>query len=946
MIRILYLLLSVVLMAAPLGADTGAYRPTIPGWSPTQSAGPLNEAWITLNGVTPFRVARHAMLDPDDQLVIAYAIVDEDGALARLPRRDLEQLAWALEMAMAPAVLGEQSVLEALVDLENRYTDVLIQHHRIRYWTEVQEIAVAAGVYGLGAYFGGVGALVAAAPSILHNEVTNQLANSPRNFGMLFASSLMQAEQRTLQEQSDWMARRIGERRGMTAAHPLTLTDVQEAYGRALRVMTFLHPTAEYLVSLQDEPGMFATFQRLFNRSAGAALALAPGASATRVGDLIAVGNLVEAMELTIDGFVDFRAAMEANQAIFVQGLAGDGRHLPDAARDWVMLNEVALGEHGGHADDADDTATHDAGDGAGDGSGDGAGADRAGPATATGGFRVSDESFPVGQDFDVLAARLFGQGYGLASWEDVAARYAREGGDFLRAAGLTPRNEEGPSSAAVSRNGSHARRGGSRHYFIAWGEVPPSFLVHDRAMHGSVPLNLGSWTTPQRVLARRTDADPDAARRAGDAHAILFQCDTADEKRVEVAHLDDMLRYRFIDRASGRVELELRQALAATEIMLHARGASVIFTNAPNFEYLVGGTYPGLREDGGAGVTVMRGGTTVDSRDCIGTPDLMGLVEIAQRHGAGSETAPEAPADHRLVTRSDLQDGNLHVRGAGAVQLRDGAWHTVASWSRIAERYAREGGDFLRAAGLEPDGRTRLAIIDGAGSDYGEFVTLLAWGAAPSDGVLHETVHSPHERAALHRFSNFPNDGPILVLAQSLGSAVPVQVVTAAQLNVRSGPGTEHAASDVLLLGEHIQALESENGWVRIGDAQWVSGRFLAAPDDQRIILGQGETEIEGFHTALNFRVLLEDRRMQRALLQIAVDGMEPTIRIIEGISDHDSGQITFITAANEMGVRRTLRVTGDCLALLRSASTRGARVCALSGSLSDGRRTYPVGD
>ncbi len=938
MIRIIYLLFGVVLMATPLGADTGPYRPTVSGWSPTQSAGSLNEAWITLNGVTAFRVARHPMLDPADQLVIAYAIVDQDGALATLPRRDLEQLAWALEMAMAPAVLGEQSVLESLVDLENSYGSILVQHHRIRYWTEVQEIAVAAGVYGLGAYFGGLGTLIAAAPSILHNEVTNQLANSPRNFGMLFASSLLEAEDRPLQDQTDWLVRRIGERRGMSAARPLTLAEVQEAYGRALRIMTFMQPTAEFLVALQDDPTLVGQFLRLFNRGAGSTLALAPGASAARVGDLLALGNLVEALELTVDGFVDFRAEMAANHAMFAQGLAGDGRDLPNAARDWVMLNEVDLGEQGGHGGDAGDAATNDAGDRA--------GSDRAGPASATRAFRVSDESFPIGQDFGVLATRLFGQGYELASWEDVAARYAREGGDFLRAAGLTQRGEEGPSSAAVSRNGSHARQGGPRHYFIAWGEVPPSFLVHDRAMHGSVPLNLGSWTTPQRILARRTEADPDAVQRAGDTQAIVFQCDTTDGKRVEVAHLDDMLRYRFIDRASGRVELELQQALAATEIISHARGASVVFTNAPNFEYSVGGSYPGVRVDGGAGVTVKRSGDRLSSHECTGAPDLMGLAELAQRHGGGSGSASEVSAGHRLVTRADLQDGNLHVRGAGAVQLRDGAWHTVASWSQIVERFAREGGDFLRGAGLEPDGRNRLAIIDGAGSGYGEYVTLLAWGAAPSDGVLHETLRSPHERAALHRISNFPADHPLLVLAQSLGSAVPVQVVTAAQLNVRSGPGTEHAASDVLLLGEHIQALESENGWVRIGDAQWVSGRFLAAPDDQRIILGQGETEIEGFHTALNFRVLLEDRRMQRALLQIAVDGMEPTIRIIEGISDHDSGQITFITAANEMGVRRTLRVTGDCLALLRSASTRGARVCALSGSLSDGRRTYLVGD
>lgn len=926
MMRILCLLLTVALTAAPLRADTGPYRPTLPDWSPTQSAGSLNEAWITLNGFTPFRVARHAMLDSADQLVIAYAIVDQDGALPLLPRRDLEQLAWALEMATAPAVLGEQPVLETLVELENSYASILVQHHRIRYWTEVQELAVAAGVYGLGAYFGGLGTLISAAPSILHNEVTNQLASSPRNFGMLFASSLLEAEQSTLRDQTDWLARRIGERRGMSAAHPLTLAEVQEAYGRALRIMTFMQPTAEFLVALQDDPGLVAQFLRLFNRSAGSTLALAPGASATRVGDLIAMGNLVEALELTVDGFVDFRAAMEANHAIFAEGLAGDGRHLPDAARDWVILNEAAIGAPAekGHF----------------------AGAEGARPVAGTGEFLVSDEAFPVGQDFDVLAAHLFGKGFVLASWEDVKARYAREGGGFLRAAGMTPRGEDGPSSAAVSRDGLHSRQGGSRHYFIAWGEVPPSFLVHDRILHGNVPLNLGSWTTPQRVLARRTDPVPQDERRARPAHGILFQCDMEGQKRVEVARLDNMLRYRFIDRTSGQVELELHQALDATEIMLHARGASVIFTNAPNYEYVVGGSYAGVRVEGGAGVTVKRGGAHIASRECLGAPDLMGLVEIAQGHGGAGRPPSDLPADHRLVARADLQDGDLHVRGPGAVRLRDGAWHTLASWSQIAERYAREGGGFMRAAGLEPDGRARLAIIDGAGSGYGEYVTLLAWGAAPSDAVLHETVHNSQEGAALHRISNFPDDHPLLVVAQPLRGSAPTQVVTAAQLNVRGGPGTEHAASDVLLLGDQVQVLEHDEGWARIGDGQWVSGRFLAPASDLRIIVGRGETEIEGFHTELTFRILLDDRRMERAVLEIAVDGMEPKAHIIEAISDQDAAQITFISAANDIGVRRALRVTGDCLDRLRRSDTvRGVRGCALSGSLSNGRRTYSVG-
>lgn len=116
--------------------------------------------------------------------------------------------------------------------------------------------------------------------------------------------------------------------------------------------------------------------------------------------------------------------------------------------------------------------------------------------------FRATTERFSIQQDYDAQAQALFGPEFRLAEWRDVSARYAREGGVFLRAAGMVMRGQDGPSSAAVTVNGERFHRGSRRHYFVAWGEVPASFLVHERAMYQGVPLNLGSWHSDRRILA------------------------------------------------------------------------------------------------------------------------------------------------------------------------------------------------------------------------------------------------------------------------------------------------------------------------------------------------------------------------------------------------------------------------------------------------------------
>lgn len=52
--------------------------------------------------------------------------------------------------------------------------------------------------------------------------------------------------------------------------------------------------------------------------------------------------------------------------------------------------------------------------------------------------------------------------------------------------------------------------------------------------------------------------------------------------------------------------------------------------------------------------------------------------------------------------------------------------------------------------------------------------------------------------------------------------------VVSASQLNVRSGPGPTHEKVDTLKSGAPVQIFEERDGWMRIGANRWVSGNYV----------------------------------------------------------------------------------------------------------------------
>ena len=61
----------------------------------------------------------------------------------------------------------------------------------------------------------------------------------------------------------------------------------------------------------------------------------------------------------------------------------------------------------------------------------------------------------------------------------------------------------------------------------------------------------------------------------------------------------------------------------------------------------------------------------------------------------------------------------------------------------------------------------------------------------------------------------------------------LPLEVVVATRLNVRAGPGPEHAVVGKLAQGEQVRVLEELNGWKRIrpdagGLEGWVAGEYV----------------------------------------------------------------------------------------------------------------------
>jgi|GEM_PF-1260357 uncharacterized protein (TIGR02594 family) len=64
---------------------------------------------------------------------------------------------------------------------------------------------------------------------------------------------------------------------------------------------------------------------------------------------------------------------------------------------------------------------------------------------------------------------------------------------------------------------------------------------------------------------------------------------------------------------------------------------------------------------------------------------------------------------------------------------------------------------------------------------------------------------------------------------APTTGTPIDTGKVTASSLNIRSGPGSNHPkVGSPLTAGAAVKVYEKSNGWLRIGNGQWVSGEYV----------------------------------------------------------------------------------------------------------------------
>jgi hypothetical protein len=181
--------------------------------------------------------------------------------------------------------------------------------------------------------------------------------------------------------------------------------------------------------------------------------------------------------------------------------------------------------------------------------------------------FNISADRFPTRADYEAEIRRIFGPHHDLAEWRDVKARYAREGGGFLREAGMSPTGNNGPRNAALTVDGERFHRGGSRQYFLTWGDVHSGYLVHDRTSFNGIPLNLGSWTSDRHILAVAADDTTLTAQADGVTGAVL---DTLSKGLISAGFGEGADAIKFVSGAAeisvavkDRDPLATRQALA-----------------------------------------------------------------------------------------------------------------------------------------------------------------------------------------------------------------------------------------------------------------------------------------------------------------------------------------------------------------------------------------------
>jgi len=112
-------------------------------------------------------------------------------------------------------------------------------------------------------------------------------------------------------------------------------------------------------------------------------------------------------------------------------------------------------------------------------------------------------------------------------------------------------------------------------------------------------------------------------------------------------------------------------------------------------------------------------------------------------------------------------------------------------------------------------------------------FLTLAIGGG--NEGQVRAGLAQAKARPAVETYRYIPVPQPAVLQAAAEVSLLPTAVVTAAALNLRSGPSTGSSTIDRLSHGEEVTVVDVQGNWTQIrlegsGGDGWVASEYLAA--------------------------------------------------------------------------------------------------------------------
>jgi hypothetical protein len=166
---------------------------------------------------------------------------------------------------------------------------------------------------------------------------------------------------------------------------------------------------------------------------------------------------------------------------------------------------------------------------------------------------------------------------------------------------------------------------------------------------------------------------------------------------------------------------------------------------------------------------------------------------------------------------------------------------------------------------------------------------------------------------------------------------------ITAINLNVRSGPSVQNEKISVINLGDNVTAYEHTEGWIRIGDHQWISDKFIVKKGGLPLINNKS-IKFTGNGKVLNttLTLSLSDRAKGVVLGRYRYEGHRDWL-ILKGSINYDRIElIEFDQNGKETG---QWILSGTCVDSLGKAA-RISTGCSLTGTWKNmsGETSYKI--